>query len=321
MKKYSLPIISLLFILVISCREDEILHSGSICDTTDLSDHIKYFGFTLIDTYWDDPTDSLSKTNYTDEVHSFSNMADILVVTPSDYIIDRVNSMVNFDMKAVLHLNEIFFEVVGASSASGTDYDLRPDYQQRWDDFQINNSLQDHKSKILAFYIGEEPTWNGITYTEFSAATDYVKNQFPDIPIMLVEAYPMLDSLQVPQSVDWLGFDHYFIKDPLTNEVFQQEWSTLKSKRSTAEQKLVVILDSHYIPWAHGEFGNIAINEMEEVAKNYFQLAISEPSVVAIFGYYWPNSFDFPEAIGARGMPQNVKNKYIKIGKEITRKN
>lgn len=316
--KHLVLTISLGLMALFACKKDELQQSSSTCPNLP-DDHIKYFGFTLIDTYWDDPTDNINKTNYSDEVHKFSNMADILVVNPTDYIIDRIDTMISLDMKAVLHLNELFFEVVGTSSPSGVDYDLRSDYQQRWDDFVTNNSLQSHKSKILTFYIGEEPAWNGISYAEFSAVTDYVKNQFPTIPIMLVEAYPVLDSLQVPQSVDWLGFDHYFVKDPFSD--FQQEWTTLKSKRSTNEQKLVVILDSHYISWAHGDFGNITLTEMEDVAESYYQLAMSEESVIAIFGYYWPNSFEFPEAIGARGMPQNVKDKYIKIGKEISGKN
>lgn len=313
--KVNFTVLLLGSILLLSCMKEETEPYPSINN-----DHIKYFGFTLVDTYWDDPTDSISKTNYSNEVHSFSNMADILVVSPSDYIVDRIDTMTKLNMKAVLHLNELFFEIVGTSSPSGTEYKLRSDYQKRWDDFVSNNSLYSRQSKILTFYMGEEPTWNGISYTEFSTATDYVKNQFPNIPIMLIEAYPVIDSLQVPASVDWLGFDHYFIKDPTTDALFQQEWNTLREKKSTNDQKLVVIMDSHYIPWAHGDFGNIQLYEMKEVATNYYELALSEPSTIAIFGYYWPNSFEFPEAIGARGMPQNVLEEYIKIGKKVTGK-
>lgn len=311
-----ITILFLVFSLLNACQKEE----NDPCPPVE-NNHVKYFGFTLVDTYWDDPTDSISKTNYSDEVHSFSNLADLLVVSPSDYIVDRIDTIARYDMKTILHLNELFFEVVGTASPSGTDYDLRSDYQQRWDSFVTNNSLHQNQSNIQAFYIGEEPTWNGISYAEFSSATDYVKSQFPDVPIMLVEAYPIIDSLQVPTSVDWIGFDHYFIKDPTTNATFQQEWNALKAKRSTVAQKLVVIMDTHYISWAHGAVGNIQLNEMKEVASHYYQLARSEPSTIAILGYYWPNGFEFPDAIGARGMPQNVKDEYIRIGKEITGKN
>lgn len=308
--------------LLFSCKKEEA--PSTLIGDNDLindSSHIKYFGFSLIDAYWDDPTDNIPKTNYSDEVHSFSNLADILVVSPTDFIVDRINTIASLDMKAVLHLNDLFFEYVDATSPSGANYDLRTDYQQRWDDFVSNNSLTLNQENILTFYLGEEPTWNGISYGDISAASDYIKNQFPDVPIMLIEAYSIIDSLQVPTSIDWLGFDHYFIKDPTTDVAFQQEWNIMKSKRSTSNQKLVVIMDSHYISWAHGDFGNIQLNEMKDVALNYYNLALSEPLTIAIMGYYWPNSFEFPEAIGARGMPQIIKDEYIRIGKEITGKN
>jgi hypothetical protein len=83
----------------------------------------------------------------------------------------------------------------------------------------------------------------------------------------------------------------------------------------------MVVLDSHYIDWAHGDFGNIEMTQMNIVAKNYYELAKSNEKVIGILGYFWPNGFDVAEAIGARGMPQNVKMEYEKIGIEITGKN
>ena len=105
-----------------------------------------------------------------------------------------------------------------------------------------------------------------------------------------------------------------------TNAEFQQDWNTLKSKLSNPNQKIMVILDSHYINWAHGDFGNIESTQMNIVADNYYELAKSDEKVIGILGYFWPNGFDIPKSIGARGMPQNVKIEYERIGREITRK-
>jgi len=311
-KYYS--ILFIIFFTLFSCTKDS--EAQISVDTS----HLKYFGFTLVDTYWDDPTDAIAKTNYIDEVASFCNVADILVVNPTDHIIQRMNDVYQLDMQSILHLNEIFFEVVGTNSESGTDYDLRVDYQQRWDDFVATNQLHTNQHLINVFYIGEEPTWNGISFDELKLATDYVKSKFPTIPIMVIEAYPILNNFKVPITVDWIGFDHYFVKDPNTNSDFQQEFALLITKLTDPDQKLVVIMDSHYISWAHGTVGNIELIEMKEVAQNYYNLAKSEPKVIAMLGYFWPNGFDFPEAIGARGMPQIVQDEYIKIGKEITAK-
>lgn len=282
--------------------------------------HIKHFGFTLIDTYWDDPTDNGPKTNYIDEVYGFSNVADILVVNPSDNIVVRMTEMNSLQVKSILHLSEIFFELVGTSSPSGAEYGLRTDYRARWDEFMNVNNLQVNQDLIQSFYIGEEPTWNGISFSDLRSATDYVKFTVPEIPIMIIEAYPIIDQLQVPNSVDWIGFDRYFVKDPNLNVEYLSELNSLKSKFTNPEQKLVIIMDTHYIGSLHGDFGGIALNEMDGVANSYYELAKSEPKTIAILGYFWPSGFDSPESIGARNMPETVKENYIRIGKEITDK-
>ena len=173
---------------------------------------------------------------------------------------------------------------------------------------------------IAAFYIGEEPTWNGISFAELDLITSLIKSEFPNIPIIIIEAHPALDDLQIPKLVDWVGFNHYFIKNPNTNIEFQKDWQTLKYKLSDPKQRIMVIMDSHYIDNAHGDFGNIDIHEMGDVAYNYYELAKNDKLVIGILGYFWPNEFDIPGSIGARGMPDHVKAEYEQIGKMITKK-
>lgn len=282
--------------------------------------NLQHFGFTLIDVGWDDPNDNVSKTNYSDEVYQFSNLADILVVEPTDNIIGRLEEMDALGMKAVLHLHFLFYEEVGITSEkSGYRYDLRPDYKERWDLFSSTNNLSLNWSLIQAFYIGEEPFWNGIDYDELKAACDYLKETFPGVNVMVIEAYPEVENIQVPTSVDWLGFDHYFIKNPESSEILLNEYNTLKSKRSKPEQKMVLIMDSHFIQFAHGSSG-IAKADMEGIATQYFSLANNDEDVVAVMGYFWPSGFDAASAIGARDLPDQVKEEYVRIGKSITGK-
>lgn len=315
---------SLILFSLVSCKKENVETTSTneeFCEMISLDhSHIKHFGFTLIDTYWDDPNDAEVKTVYNDEVHEFSNIADILVVTPTDNIIQRANDMVNFEMKAYLHLNEIFFEQTGTVGPSGASYDLRSDYQTRWDIFLATNDLVNNDHLFQALYIGEEPTWNDISYNELEAACNYVKNTITTIPIMIVEAYPAIDNLQIPTSVDWIGFDHYFVKNPLNDTDYQNELSLLKSKFSSPEQKLVIVMDTHYIPWAHGDFGGINQDEMKTVASNYFDLAIVEEKTIAIIGYTWPGGFDSSDMLGARQLNQETRDEYERIGKLITGK-
>lgn len=283
-------------------------------------EHLAYFGFSLVDVGWDDPSDTVAKTNYIDEVAAFSNMADILVANPSDHIVPRMQRFENHGLKTVLHLSEIFFVRVGGGGPSGARYDLRADHQARWNDFVRINNLTANQAMVQAFYVGEEPTWNSISYAELKAATDLIKATIPRVPVLVIEAYPSVDSIQVPTSVDWLGFDHYFIPDPQHNAQFLNELVTIKSKRSTPTQKIVLVMDAHYIQEQHGDYAGLTQAGMKNVATSYFNLAASDPDVVAIIGYVWPSGFDAPNAKGARELPQSVRDEYERIGKLITRK-
>jgi len=79
-------------------------------------------------------------------------------------------------------------------------------------------------------------------------------------------------------------------------------------------------MDSHYIPEIHEDLAGIELDEMADVVQSYYQLAKSDTTVIALLGYFWPNGFDVPESIGARGMPEPVVEEYARIGKEITGK-
>lgn len=309
MKFYAL-ILAILF--TFACKKDE--NPNTNADAR----HIKYFGFTLIDTYWDDPTDSSTKTNYLDEVSSFSNVADILVVSPEDDLKDRISRMDQVGVKCVLHISELFFKIVDNKSSSGANYDLRADYKKRWDAFIATNNLNGSQ---LILYLGEEPTWNGISFEELNAASEYIKSTVPEAPILIIEASPSIKDLRIPASVDWIGFDHYFIKDPYANTSFKNELKLLKSKFTQENQKLVLVMDTHYISKVHGDLGKIELSEMKDVAISYYTLAKEETKTIAILGYFWPSGFDAKESIGARNMPAEIKNEYEKIGKEITGKN
>ncbi|MBA3471221.1 MAG: hypothetical protein H0T53_16420 [Herpetosiphonaceae bacterium] len=283
-------------------------------------EHLEYFGFSLVDVGWDDPLDTVPKTTYTDEVAAFSNIADVLVVSPTQTIVPRMQHLMDQELKTVLHVNEIFFIYAGVGGPSGALYDLRPDYQARWNDFVGTNQLTVNHAMVQAFYVGEEPTWNSITYAELKAATDLIKATIPQVPVLVIEAYPMVDSIQVPTSVDWLGFDHYFIPDPQHNVQFLNELDVLKAKRSTAAQKIVLVMDAHYIQELHGDYAGLTETGMKDVATSYFNLAASDRDVVALIGYAWPGGFDAPHAQGARQLPQSVRDEYARIGKLITGK-
>jgi hypothetical protein len=313
--KNAITLLILVVILTSTCKKEdtppEILATPG---------QIEYFGFAMIDVGWDDPFDSPStQKNYLEEVAHFSNIADILVENPLDNIKDRLLDMNSNNVKAYVRIQNIFFEETGINAPSGTQYTLRADYEMRWT-FFISNTYLLYGGLIQAFYLSEAPTWNGISFEELKVAADYIKSTTPDVPIMIIEPSASLDQLQIPTTVDWVGFKRYFIKDPKNDPGFQSDLALLKTKLSTDWQKLVFIMDTHHIESMHSDIAGIAIEDMTEVATNYYELALDEPKTIAIIGYFWPGGFEDNNAIGARQMLAETIDEYSRIGKEITGK-
>ncbi len=290
----------------------------AVAGETRKTPHLRFFGFTLVDVGHDDPLDQVAKTNYLDEVAGFTNTADILVVKPEN-IVSRMEAMKSLAVKPYVHVYPLFFEQTGSDGPSGSKYTLRKDYREQWSLFISRNSLKTRQKDLAAFYLGEEPTWNGISAGDLRAASDLIKATVPRVPILIVEAYPSIAELEVPKSADWVGFDRYFVRNPAKDPTYLKEFALLKSKLSSPRQKLVVVMDAHYRPDAHGAFG-LSASDMTDVALSYFDLAKSDPKVVALFAYMWPGGFDGPETMGARQLSRKTRRAYELIGKAITAK-
>ena len=279
----------------------------------------KYFGYALVDCGYDDPFDAVAKTNYVTEVAAFSNFGQMCVFAPSDNIVSRLNIMSQNGMQAMLSVQAIFFAgTPDASVGSGTRFTLRSDYQARWSTFIQTNKLNQHASQIAAFYVADEPGWSGIPYQQLRAAADAVKASFPTVPTAIVEAPAALATLQVPTSIDWIGFDHYAIPNPETDPVFQAELALLKSKRSLPTQKILLVMDAQWFPF-YGDAG-YPESYMSTIAISYYNIAQANPDVIGIVGYAWPGGLDASGQKGTRELPQNVTDEHKRIGKLITGK-
>lgn len=279
----------------------------------------RYFGYALVDCGYDDPNDSSTKTNYVTEVAAFSNLGQMCVFAPTDNIIERLNLMSRNSMQAMLSVQAIFFAgVADAGTGSGLRFTLRPDYATRWASFMQTNKLAQNISKVGAFYVVDEPVWNGVSFQDLKTASDAIKASFPTVVTAIVEAAPALANLKVPTSIDVIGFDHYAIPDPQTDLVFQNELAILKSKRSAPWQKIMLVMDAQWLPF-YGEAG-YPESYMANVATSYYNIAKADPEIIAILGYTWPGGFGSPGQKGTRNLPQNVIDEHKRIGKIMTGK-
>lgn len=280
---------------------------------------LQYFGYALVDCGFDDPADAIDQKNYVTEVASFSNVAQMCVFDPDENIVDRLQLMSKNDLKALLSVQAIFF--VGkpdATQGSGMNFDIHTQYQARWERFVNNNNLSQNIAAVAAFYVADEPVWNGITFSELKIAADAIKSSFASVPTAIIEAPDGIRDLQVPLSIDWIGFDRYAVAKPDTDPEYNSELALLKSKRSRSGQKILLVMDAQWLPF-YGEAGYLP-RRMKAVASRYYHLAKSDPDIVGIIGYLWPGGFDDRAQMGARHLPSKVIDEHVRIGKLITGK-
>jgi chitodextrinase len=284
-----------------------------VCQTAPA--RLKYFGFYLVNTFVDDKYDGVAKTNYTDEVSSFTNLNQSLVFSPAQDISGDVNAMNAECTKPFMACEQIFWRRVDGNAPSGNNYDMYPDWQARWNTFKATNAASLTPGKIGCFYVADEPLWNGIPNEELAAVTNLIKSDYPAIPIFYIEAYPQVANMVVPASVDWIGFDQYFIFDPLNNSQYLGYLSALKSKRSN-NQKIFIIADAHWVP-IYGSEGNVTPADMINTVQSYYDLAVSDPDVIGLIEYEWPGGFDGEGSLGARNLPQAVIDRLKDQGRMI----
>lgn len=277
--------------------------------------HLKYFGFAIIDCLYDDPLDADTITNYIAEVDSFSNIAHMCVYDYNDNIINRVNLMNNHCVLPIVHVQNIFYEYVDTNGLGGENFDLRYNFISNWDAFKTINAPILDSTKIGAFYIADEPFWKGMTFLDLDTVSSLIKADFPNIPIMIVEASGALPNLQVPTSIDWLAFDEYGIFDPGTNSSFLANLTLLKSKKSTPYQDIFLIIDDQWLP-SYGSAG-YPPDTIQYMVQNYYDLAASDNEIIGLIGYLWPGGLDEFGQLGVRNMPQSVIDKNVEIGQMI----
>ena len=278
----------------------------------------QHFGFTAVDCGHDDPLDNAATTNYLSEVAAFSSTAHMCVHSPDEQISSRLALMDGQDVGAFLSIQALLYESrPDTTSPSGQRLSLRADYQARWRRFVELNDLRHQVRAITAFYLADEPVWNGMSEADLRAGADFIKADFPLVPLAFIEAAPALQALRIPPSVDWIGFDHYAVASPDTDAVYLRELAQLKSLRSRPSQKLLLVMDAQWLPM-YGEAGYQPA-DMKRVAASYARLAQRERADVAgMLGYVWPGGLDHPAQQGARELPASVIEEYVRIGRSMT---
>ena len=281
---------------------------------------LSYFGFALVDCGWDDPNDSNIKTDYLDEVASFTNIAQMCVYSSDDAIGNRIARFNQAGVKAILHIESILFERGQDTSPSGDKRAiLRSNAETELMKFVSLNRDFLIPGSVAALYIADEPVWNGVSSSDFTRALQIVKKALPDIPTMAIEAYTVVNQIMIPQELDWVGFDRYDTIDPEHDAAWLADLNKVSTARSRSDQKIVIVASTQWLPYYQSDAG-ISPSDMEAIVNSYNRIAASYPNVVALLGYTWAGGLDDQKQLGARSLPPNVKQSLRTIGLQITHK-
>jgi len=228
-------------------------------------------------------------------------------------VVGTVSAMAGKGVKAIVDLSQVLF---CATSPTG-HWTLRSDYAASWQAFRTSNASVLDAAHVASFYVMDEPTLNGVTFSELSTATTAVKNAFPAIPASTVEAYISVGSLIIPSNMDWIGIDQYAIGDPATDLTYQNQLQILKSKLVPG-QKVIYVMDAFFDPQIHGTALPSAAgwvpSQLSCVASRWYSLAVSDPLAVLLAAFIW----DTPN--GSRSLPQSARDLQAVAGGAVTAK-
>lgn len=276
----------------------------------------RHFGFYFVDAAKLDPGDTSARTVYTEEVYSFTTIGHLLTLGPKDRVDERIDRMFGVGMRPVLAVGRVFFNSTREPTfEGGYRISLAPDAQERWTRYVELNSLRSRADVIAAIYLVDEPIWHGLSNEELARAAAIVEADFPNTPIMIIEAAKAIKDLTVPREVDWIGFDRYGVMDPEHDPGYLRQLESLKRRRSRPDQKLVIVMETRWVP--EYEMMGVPPERMGDVAWSYMRLAQSEADAVAVMGFTWPGGIGALNEIGARSLPPVVRRTYRMIGQEL----
>jgi hypothetical protein len=208
----------------------------------------------------------------------------------------------------------------GCDSEHSPSCELYPDYAARW--ARLANAVRSRIGKVGAFYLMDEPQWRGATPAELHTAATTIRATYPQIPVMMVEAGPQVtSSLQVPTSVNWVGFDWYC--QPFST--VQRTLATLSS-RIHPGQSLFLVPEAAPLQACGGAAGHATDAQIAPVQYDYLRLAESNPRVIGLLAFgFWTSGYgsaQLPRTVAAHedifrrivGAPVKIAQRRVRTG-------
>jgi hypothetical protein len=275
-----------------------------LTDGATAMNHIQYFG------YYGSAFETVGLGDYSKVTSDHANLTWIVVGN----VPKKLEEAQDLGMKAMVDIQWVFMDA---------NYHLRPDMATSWKNFA--KTILPYRDTIAAFYPMDEPYGNGenkgVSDAEIKnnieAIASITKSTFPEIPVAVIfSPKEVKASKAIPVGFDWIGFDCYGkFNDCYKGHSVTYYYNNLKSRISGSQRLMLV-------PWAYkaGYPSNGDINDRNNAAAQYWNLAISEPLVVAVVPFLYQTYTDSTGAhvAGAQDMPallQTLKQMGLQVKK------
>lgn len=232
------------------------------------------------------------------------------------------------DRQAIIDLSNEFFDY-GAHEGQ-----LLPNYQANWNRL-AEKYFKGEESKILAFYIADEPTNYNISRESLETVIRLVKSKFPEIPTYLIWDQNCFDNKAaldkkckcvgkrgIPENVDWVGFDWYLRNKPTQDKAdFQKNIVGTVERLKALTKKSIVLIPDGTDQFLKEYSVQQRDRHLVRRLKMFYELAQKDPQVIGLDNYAWANHSEKMRGvdtyvIGTRKYPE-TKSLLFKYTQEI----
>jgi hypothetical protein len=239
----------------------------------------------------------------------FKNFVNVYVeLCPDATLSDNLKYLKKYNIKASVSLMSVLFY-----KSNDTTWLKRENYQALWNDFKAGIT-EDISGQIHSFYLFDEPLVHNLPISDLNTISAMIKNDFPDIPTLIVESGLPEYISQLPSLpyIDLLGIDIYGI-DPFDYD-YKTSYNQFKSTLN-AKQKIILIADA----WWDYQIHNF--KNPTTLKDEYYRFAHSDDDIEGVFVFVWNlvKEKPFLRSLALRDLAQTA-NEYLDWGCEITQK-
>ncbi len=243
--------------------------------------------------------------DFATEVAPFTNIAHVCPTGDIGTDAMRLSRAWELGMTPLFHVEPFFF----SGNQRRRTYDL-------WTAGQRSIALSGVPPEEIILYVADEPSLRRFRPSDIYGVLTRIRADLPAIRTMIIDGYrgprhpPLISS-----SLDYWGFNMYLLRDPAEDTAFMDYLQDVQNLTPSGVE-LVLVMDATHTP-THAEAG-LNPEDMADVARNYAALAAETENVAMLLAYAWPSGIEWEDELGARDLPQIVRDAHEQIGRAIT---